>query len=95
MVELHDPGTSKVSFSDVEAISEIILGMFERGEFDVCSVVYNRFKSVIAQIPTVQQVIPFAITKPATANENGQTGPKPVYEFEPERGSHPRRSAAA
>ena len=82
LLDYADTGTTKVSFGDAEAVADFILGMFEQGEFDVASIVYNRFKSVIAQIPTVQQVIPFPITK--TANENAPAGPKPVYEFEPD-----------
>ncbi len=83
LLDMQDPGTSKVSFVDAENVANFLLGMFSQGEFDVCSLVYNRFKSVIAQIPTVQQVIPFAITKFETANENAPIGPKPIYEFEP------------
>ncbi len=82
MLDYADTGTTKVSFADAEAVAEFMLGMFERHEFDVASIVYNRFKSVIAQIPTVQQVIPFKLEKPV-ANENATVGPKPVYEFEP------------
>jgi F-type H+-transporting ATPase subunit gamma len=41
--------------------------LFEAGEFDVCTIIYNRFKSAIAQIVTEQQLIPFAL---ASANEN-------------------------
>ena len=84
LLDYADTGTTKVSFGDAEAVADFILGMFERGEFDVASIVYNRFKSVIAQIPTVQQVIPFSVPKKETANENKDHAPKPVYEFEPD-----------
>src|SRR4051794_5329760 len=53
--------------------------MFERGEFDVCTVIYNRFKSAMTQIVTPQQVIPFAPSAAAQADTGGA-----VYEFEPE-----------
>jgi F-type H+-transporting ATPase subunit gamma len=54
--------------------------MFENGEFDVCELVYNRFKSAMTQIVTVQQLIPFAL--PA-ANENDPAGAA-SYEYEPD-----------
>jgi F-type H+-transporting ATPase subunit gamma len=53
--------------------------MYQAGSFDVCTIVYNRFKSAISQIVTQQQLIPFA--PPASTPEAaGSTG---VYEFEP------------
>jgi len=57
-----------------------ILAMFEHGEFDVCELVYNRFKSAMTQIVTIQQLIPFAL--PA-ANENDPAGAA-YYEYEPD-----------
>ena len=86
LVDAQDPGTGKVAFANVQGIADSILGMFARGEFDICTIVYNRFKSVIAQVPTTQQIIPFAIPKDQPANEN-HAGPKPVYEFEPDEES--------
>jgi F-type H+-transporting ATPase subunit gamma len=55
--------------------------MYERGEFDVATIIYNRFKSAMTQIVTPQQLVPFA--PPAAAEEAGETGGA-VYEFEPE-----------
>lgn len=54
------PGKKGLSFSDAHRIGEDVLLRFEAGEFDICHVYYNVFKSVIAQIPTGQQLIPFA-----------------------------------
>lgn len=68
----------KASFADAQAISEAILARFTSGEADVVTLFYNRFKSVIAQIPTEQQLIPFRPTKPM-AHDVAQS----VYEFEP------------
>jgi F-type H+-transporting ATPase subunit gamma len=87
LVEAHDPGTGKPSFAAVEAVAELILAMFERGEFDVASIVYNRFKSVIAQVPTVQQVIPFSIPEADREKESESGVARPVYEFEPDEES--------
>ncbi len=49
-----------VSYTDAKNIADKIIKMFFDGDFDVCSIFYNKFKSVISQIPTEQQVIPVA-----------------------------------
>ena len=54
-------------------------GAFEAGEFDVCTLFYSRFKSVISQIPTAQQIIPLVVEEPAA-----NAGPATSYEYEPE-----------
>jgi F-type H+-transporting ATPase subunit gamma len=77
---VEDVGKPKLQFSAADAIATRILQMFERGEFDVCSLVYNRFKSAMTQIVTIQQLIPFAA--PA-ANENDPAG-SVSYEYEPD-----------
>jgi F-type H+-transporting ATPase subunit gamma len=78
---LTDIGRRRVSFEEARDIAQRILGMFEAGEFDGCTIVFNRFRSAITQITTAQQLIPFA--QPAAAetptNESGA-----IYEFEPE-----------
>jgi F-type H+-transporting ATPase subunit gamma len=73
-----DVGRPKLGFADADSIATRILAMFEAGDFDVCSVVYNKFKSAIAQIITVQQLVPVAL--PAVAED---TASNIVYEFEP------------
>ncbi|TNE26343.1 MAG: F0F1 ATP synthase subunit gamma [Alphaproteobacteria bacterium] len=80
------PGKKGLSFSDAHRIGEDVLLRFEAGEFDVCHVFYNVFKSVIAQIPTAQQLIPFAAAEDADADTTESTdsnAAKAVYEFEP------------
>ena len=74
----------QVAYSDAEKVSSKVLTMFEAGEFDVCTIVYNRFQSVIAQVPTELQLIPFAVPETA-ANENDvvATQAQALYEFEP------------
>ena len=69
----------RITFETAEKIAIHIRNMFAAGEFDVCTVIYNKFKSAIAQIVTVQQLVPFAS---ATANENN-AGPAALYEYEP------------
>jgi F-type H+-transporting ATPase subunit gamma len=69
-----------VSFAKAQEITDKILNLFTRNEFDVCTLFYNKFKSVIAQIPQSQQLIPVSIEeKPNQQNAaNGQ------YDYEPD-----------
>ena len=60
-------------------IAEKIIALFDKFEFDVCTLFYSRFRSVIAQIPTAQQIIP-PVFDAKTADALGGA----VYEFEPE-----------
>jgi F-type H+-transporting ATPase subunit gamma len=77
---IEDIAKPRLTFAAAEGVATRILTMFERGEFDVCELVYNRFKSAMTQIVTVQQLIPFAL--PA-ANENDPAGGA-SYEYEPD-----------
>jgi F-type H+-transporting ATPase subunit gamma len=70
----------QLGFADAEMIAAKVLDLFEAGEFDVATLFYSRFKSVISQIPTAQQIIPAEIgtdTSDMTANDT-------VYEYEPD-----------
>jgi len=71
-------GTRTVTFGTAQPIAKRVLEMFEAGEFDVCTLFFARFKSVVTQIPTAQQLIPAEIS----AGE--ETGP--VYLYEPDEG---------
>jgi F-type H+-transporting ATPase subunit gamma len=77
---IEDIGKPRLTYTGAEAVATKVLAMFENGEFDVCELVYNRFKSAMTQIVTVQQLIPFAL--PA-ANENDPAGAA-SYEYEPD-----------
>ena len=66
-----------LAFSDAKAIGDRVIRMFEAGEFDVCTVYYSQFKSVISQVPTAQQIIPTNIREDA-AKEPA------FYEYEPD-----------
>ncbi|PJF07918.1 F0F1 ATP synthase subunit gamma [Pseudorhodobacter sp. MZDSW-24AT] len=48
----------RVGYVNAQAIARDVLARFEAGEFDVATIFYNRFQSVISQVPTAQQVIP-------------------------------------
>jgi F-type H+-transporting ATPase subunit gamma len=68
----------QLGFENADAIAQRIIERFEAGEFDVATLFYSRFKSVISQIPTAQQIIP-AVFEPAT----GGGGSEAVYDYEP------------
>ena len=73
-------GKKIVGFADASEIAARIMAMQEAGEFDVCTLVYNRFASVISQIPTETQLIP----APIPAQKHEEAGARASYEYEPE-----------
>lgn len=80
---ITDLGRPRLSFADAHKVTGRIMEMFAAGEFDVASVVFNRFKSAMTQIVTRQQLIP------PPAPEAGETAASAtmggaVYEFEPD-----------
>jgi F-type H+-transporting ATPase subunit gamma len=76
--EISFMGKKRIGFEDAELVADRIAGMLEAGEFDVCSLLYNRFKSVITQIATEQRLIPAPLPEVAPA-----AGPQALYEYEP------------
>jgi F-type H+-transporting ATPase subunit gamma len=79
---LTDIGRRRVSFEEARDISGRVLALYQAGEFDVCTIVFNRFRSAISQIVTVQQLVPFA--PPAIAADTVAAGlAGAIYEFEP------------
>jgi F-type H+-transporting ATPase subunit gamma len=77
-----DVGRPKLTFETAREIADRLLTRFEAGEFDVATIIFNRFRSAITQIVTRQQLIPFA--PPRQAAEGGATASGAIYEFEPE-----------
>ena len=75
-VELRSVRT--IGFVNAEAIARQITDLYDKGAFDVCTLFFSRFKSVIAQIPTAQQIIPPVFE---TAAGNGGAA---SYEYEPD-----------
>jgi len=69
----------QLGFVNAEDIAKKVIARFQAGEFDVCTLFYSRFKSVIAQLPTAQQIIPLEVAAPAA-----NAGPAVAYEYEPE-----------
>ena len=79
-IELRE--VKQIGFANADAIGRKIIKLFEEGQFDVCTLFYSEFKSVISQIPTALQIVPAAAPAPA-AQAGGATA---VYEYEPEPG---------
>ncbi|MDD3028937.1 MAG: F0F1 ATP synthase subunit gamma [Alphaproteobacteria bacterium] len=77
---VEDMGRKRLSFEDANIINAKVMALFDAGAIDVCQVVYNRFNSVISQVVTVKQLIPFAIE---TDSGDGRLEPVVGVEFEP------------
>ena len=67
-----------VSYLDAEIVGKKIIQLFEKNEFDICTIFYNQFKNVITQIPQEQQIIPLK------SNEVKKNSAEDNYDFEPE-----------
>jgi F-type H+-transporting ATPase subunit gamma len=67
----------QIGFNNAQDIAAQVLDAFDAGEFDVATLFFSRFKSVIAQIPTALQIIPAVLPE-------GTSAPAVPYEFEPE-----------
>jgi F-type H+-transporting ATPase subunit gamma len=72
----------QIGFANADAIAQKVIGLFAAGEFDVCTLFYSQFKSVISQVPTAQQLIPL---KTEAAEEDAGTDGA-IYEYEPDAG---------
>ena len=80
IVERKDfQGVRQLTFTHAEGIANRVLEMFEAGEFDVATLYFSEFKSVIAQKPTGLQLIPATVAE--TAGEGKGAGA--VHEYEP------------
>ena len=78
-------GIKQLSYANAETVADKLLAKFEAGEFDVATLYFSEFKSVIAQKPTALQVIPAKV-----AEDNGKaeaaksSGGEAVYDYEPD-----------
>jgi F-type H+-transporting ATPase subunit gamma len=77
MVDLR--GARTLHFEHAESIAEKVIAHFNNSKFDVCTLFFSRFRSVIAQIPTARQIIPLVFDEKATETLGGA-----AYEYEPE-----------
>jgi F-type H+-transporting ATPase subunit gamma len=80
IIELVDlRGARTLRFESAESIAEKVIARFNNFEFEACTLFFSRFRSVIAQIPTAQQIIPPVFDDKATDALSGA-----AYEFEPD-----------
>jgi len=81
---MEDVTKNGAMYEDADSIALRIRTMYEEGEIDVCTVVYNKFVSAITQEVTPLQVIPFAVEQVETVEEEDQDDElKALYEYEP------------
>ena len=66
-----------IAYETARPIADKIIALFDSGEFDVCTLFYSRFRSVVTQIPTAQQLIP-----PELGEIEGDKAPS--YDYEPD-----------
>ena len=77
--EISYAGKRRLEFADAEAIAQRATALVESGEVDVVTIVYNRFRSVIAQIVTEQQLVPAPV-----ADRTAEAASGAAYDFEPD-----------
>ncbi|MGO4571907.1 F0F1 ATP synthase subunit gamma [Microvirga sp. 2TAF3] len=70
----------QLGFEQADQIAQKVLALFEQGEYDVATLFYSRFRSVIAQIPTAHQIVPAQIESGASSAADA------VYDYEPDEG---------
>jgi F-type H+-transporting ATPase subunit gamma len=80
-VDLREVKT--LGFVNADAIAKKVIQLFNEGGFDICTLFYSQFKSVISQVPTAQQIIPAGVASAAAETTDGGNA---VYEYEPEPG---------
>ena len=79
IIELVDLRSAKqIGYEHADMVAGKVLRLFEEGGFDVATLFYSRFRSVIQQIPTAQQIVPAEITRDTAGPSDA------VYEYEPE-----------
>ena len=81
-------GKRSVEYSESVEVANQVTSLFDQNEFDFCSIIFNRFQSAMTQIPTTQQLIPFAKQPNSIDDVEAKTtknhGPKPIFIFEPD-----------
>ena len=70
-----------LSFNEADQVAKRVMALFDEGAFDVCTLFYGAFKSVISQVPTAQQLIP------AKVPDAGEATSDTVYDYEPDAGA--------
>ncbi|GAN54516.1 F0F1 ATP synthase subunit gamma [Tanticharoenia sakaeratensis] len=83
------PGTAgrDVEFGTASGLGERLVSMFEKGEFDHCTLIYNSFVNAMTQTPVERQLIPLPAPEGANDNEDARASDAPQYDFEPDEGT--------
>lgn len=83
---LEDTANPAPRFETAAQIAQRVRDMFEAGEADVCTIIYNKFISALTQEVTPQQLIPFALPETGSDENEDETagGPAASYEYEPD-----------
>ena len=85
---IEDTAKPAPKFETAAAIASRVATMYDEGEFDVCTIVYNKFESALSQIVTPQQLIPFAQGAADDEADNDapadNDGPNAAYDYEPD-----------
>jgi len=69
----------RIGYENARGIAQDVLARFDAGEYDVATLFFNRFESVISQIPTAQQVIPAPVAEDAGMGSDSGA----AYDYEP------------
>ena len=94
IVEFFDGivGKRRIEYVDAQRLTERVLELYAAGEFDVCTLIYNKFKSAVTQILTFQQLVP---VQAAAGRRRRDQRERRALRVRARRGAHPRRAAAA
>ena len=76
-------GIKQVAFSNAESVATKVLAMFDERQFDVCTLYFSEFKSVINQKPTALQLIPAKVNAGTGAGPGDAVAAKSTVEYEP------------
>ena len=84
MLETVDfKAVKQMSFAEAEMVASQVLSSFDGGDFDVCTMYFSEFKSVINQVPTALQLIPAKFEESEDGAESPKAGGAAIYEYEP------------
>ena len=83
---MTDLGRPRLGFGDAQRVMKRVMEMYDAGEFDVASIVFNRFKSAMTQVTTVQQLIPPPAPEGTADTAAPVAAGGAIYEFEPDEG---------
>lgn len=75
-------GMKQVAYTNADEIGQRVLQMYDDGEFDVCTLFFSEFQSILTQAPTALQLIPAKL--PEAESDDTSSGPQAAYEYEPE-----------